>query len=542
MSAKIKIISVLTAALICVGLCSCASTDTVSSSGDASNSDTSSTTSTASSGNTSQTTADDMFTSRDLSGDYDENQATKIELGGSISIDGSGAVADGSTITISEDGVYIISGKLSDGNIVIDCADDQAKVQLVMNNAEIKCSSYAPIFAKSADKLFITLAENTENVIEDGGEYILGEDDSNVDGAVFARCTTTINGSGSLTVNGTQNHAIVSKDSLKVTGGNLNVTSAGDALQGKDSVRICGGNINLTAGEDAVKSNNDEDEDKGYVYINGGNLTIDAGDDGIHAESQLTINDGTINITNSYEGIEGANIAINGGNISVVSSDDGLNAAGGSDGETFGNPHEFQNLNGSDYELVISGGYIFVNAGGDGLDSNGTMTINGGVILVSGPEDGANGALDYETGAEITGGTIIAVGSSGMAQSFSENSTQNSFMTNLTTTQSANTSIAIVDSSGNVLISFTSPKSFNNVVASCAEFELNNEYTLIVGADVENADENGYADSGSYSGGSEDSTITLTSVSTSNGGGMGGPGRMGGGMDGPGGMGGRGGW
>lgn len=540
MKLSVKIFSILTAACLCVFFCSCSQSEASSSADGSSNSSGSSSgSSSASSSDTAakeeELTENDMFTSRDLSGDYDESEAVKITLGDSIVISGgSSAKADGSTITISEEGVYILSGKLDDGNIIVDCADETAKVQLVLNNAEIKCSNYAPIFAKSADKLFITLAENSENVIEDSGEYVLGEDDSNVDGAVFARCTTTINGSGNLTVKGTQAHAVVSKDNLKITGGSLNVEAVSDALQGKDSVRICGGEINVKAGEDGVKTSNDEDEDKGNVYINGGSLTIDAGDDGVHAENQLEILDGTINITNSYEGLEGADITISGGNISVVASDDGLNAAGGSDGEMAGgSPFEFQNLQGSDYSLKITGGYLLVNAGGDGLDSNGTLTIEGGVVLVSGPEDSGNGAIDYETGAEITGGTVIAVGSAGMAETFADTSTQYSFMTNLSSAQSAGTSVAVTDENDNVLISFTSPKRFENIVASCASFENNKEYKIVVGGTVENADENGYADSGTVSGGSEDSTITLTSISTSNGGGMGG---FGGGMGGDPGM------
>lgn len=477
---------------------------------------------------------DEMFTLRDLSGEYDENTSTKIDLSDSINISGNGASVSGSTVTISQEGVYILTGTLDDGNIIIDCSDETAKVQLVLNNATIKCSTYAPIFAKSADKLFITLAENTDNVIEDGGEYQLGEDDANVDGALFARCTTTFNGNGTLTVNSTQNHAVVSKDSLKVVSGTLNINSVSDALQGKDSVRICGGTVNINAGEDAVKTSNDEDEEKGFVYIIGGELNIEAGDDGIHAEKKLTIKDGTINVKKSYEGIEGADIEISGGKISVISTDDGINVAGGSDGQTYGRPMEFQNLGNSSLNLLISGGYIFVNAGGDGLDSNGTLSIQGGVILVSGSDTSGNGALDYDASADISGGTLIALGSSGMAAGFGDNSTQNSFMTNLSSSQEANTLVAVTDENNNLIVSFTTPKRFDNIVVSSSKLELNKEYNIVVGASVPNADENGYADSGTLSSGNIDSTITLTSVSTNNGGGMGG-------MKGPGGPGGQGG-
>lgn len=477
---------------------------------------------------------DEMFTLRDLSGEYDENTSTKIDLSDSINISGNGASVSGSTVTISQEGVYILTGTLNDGNIIIDCSDVTAKVQLVLNNATIKCSTYAPIFAKSADKLFITLAENSKNVIEDGGKYQLGEDDANVDGAIFARCTTTFNGSGTLTVNGTQNHAVVSKDSLKVVSGTLNINSVSDALQGKDSVRICGGTVNINAGEDAVKTSNAEDEENGFVYVIGGELNIEAGDDGIHAEKKLTIKDGTINVNQSYEGIEGADIEISGGKISVVSTDDGINVAGGSDGETYGRPMEYQNLGNSSLKLLISGGYVLVNAGGDGLDSNSTLSIQGGIVLVSGSDTSGNGALDYDASADISGGTLIALSSGGMASGFGANSTQNSFMTNLSSSQEANTTVAVTDENNNLIVSFTSPKRFDNIVVSSSKLELNKEYNIAVSATVSNADENGYADSGTLSSGNIDSTITLTSVSTNNGGGMGG-------MKGPGGPGGQGG-
>lgn len=534
-----KLLSIFITVLLSTSLCSCSSnTATENSSSLASSSQSASSGSQSnSSSESAETTAalnDDMFTSRDVSGEYDESTATKIELGNSVTVNGSGASVSDSTITISQQGTYIFSGAFNDGNIIIDCADETAKVQLVLNNATIKCSSYAPIYAKSPDKLFITLADNTENVIEDSGEYQLGDDDANVDGAVFAKCTTTFNGTGALTVNGTQNHAVVSKDSLKVASGTLNITSVSDALQGKDSVRICGGNININAGEDAVKTSNDEDEDKGFVYIIGGELNISAGDDGIHAEKKLTIKDGSVDIKESYEGIEGTDVEISGGKISIVSTDDGVNAAGGSDGQDIGRPMEFGNLGNADYKLVISGGYLFVNAGGDGLDSNGTISVEGGFVLVSGPENNGNGALDYEVSAEISGGTLIAVGSAGMAVGFGNSSTQNSFMTNLTSAQKANTSVAVTDENNNVILSFTAPKKFENIVVSSSKLELNKEYNIIVGASVSDADENGFADSGSLSGGSVDSTITLDSVATNNGGGMGG-------MRGPGGPGGQGG-
>lgn len=159
---------------------------------------------------------------------------------------------------------------------------------------------------------------------------------------------------------------------------------------------------------------------------------------------------------------------------------------------------------------------------------HGTLSIQGGVILVSGSDTSGNGALDYDASADISGGTLIALSSSGMAAGFGDNSTQNSFMTNLTSAQQANTRVAVTDENNNLILSFTAPKKFENIVVSSSKLELNKEYNIVVGASVPNADENGYADSGTLSSGNIDSTITLTSVSTNNGGGMGGMKGMGG--------------
>ena len=119
-----------------------------------------------------------------------------------------------------------------------------------------------------------------------------------------------------------------------------------------------------------------------------------------------------------------------------------------------------------------------------------------------------------------------------MSAGFANSSTQNSFMTNLTSAQQANTRVAVTDENNNLILSFTAPKKFENIVVSSSKLELNKEYNIVVGASVSDADENGFADSGSLSGGSVDSTITLDSVATNNGGGMGG-------MRGPGGPGGQ---
>lgn len=270
----------------------------------------------------------DMFTKRDLAGTYDESEAVKITLSEKTATCSSSDVQiEDGVITIKAAGVYVLSGTLSDGTIVVDAGDDD-KVQLVLDGASITAADYAAIYAKNADKVFVTLAEGTDNSLTVSGDYVQ-TDDNNVDAVIFAKCDLTLGGSGSLTVKDTTGHGIVSKDDLVVTGGTYTIDSQDHCLNGKDSVRIADGTFNLSCDEDGIHAGNDDQQD-GYVYIEGGDINISVGDDAIHAEGLLIITGGDIDITKCYEGVEGHKILVTGGDIDVVSSDDGFNAAGGS--------------------------------------------------------------------------------------------------------------------------------------------------------------------------------------------------------------------
>ena len=147
-------------------------------------------------------TSTELFSERDLSGDYETDGSTTITASGtSFKTDGSGAKAYGNVLTISEEGTYILSGSITDGRIVVE-ADDTAKVQLVLNGFTITCSDYSALYVKSADKVFVTLAKGTENKISDGSTYKDDSEESNVDSAIFSKSDLTINGSGTLTVEG----------------------------------------------------------------------------------------------------------------------------------------------------------------------------------------------------------------------------------------------------------------------------------------------------------------------------------------------------
>lgn len=281
---------------------------------------------------------DDMFTERDLDVGYDESSAVKINLADDSTTvtvgddteadvsktdetkadetqadesetDGtkadksetnetkaasSGVSISGNIITISKEGTYVLSGALSEGQIVVDA--DSAKVQLVLDNVDITCASSAAIYIKSADKTFITLAEGSENILMNTAEYE-AIDDNNIDAVIFSKDDLTLNGKGTLTINSEYGHGIVSKDDLKLVSGTCNITAKNHALSGKDSVRIAAGTYNLTSGKDGIHSENADDDEKGFVYIASGDFTIESTGDGIDASYVVQIDDGDFEIT-----------------------------------------------------------------------------------------------------------------------------------------------------------------------------------------------------------------------------------------------------
>ena len=537
------------------------------------------------------------FSNRDLNSEYN---STPIEI-------------NDSKVVITKEGTYLLSGNYISVNINV---SDNEKVQLVLKNATIENENGCAILIENGDKVFITL--EGENKISDGNDYELVVDDSNVDGAIFSKSDLTINGSGSLIINGNLKHGVVSKDDLVIVDSTITVKSNGSGINGKDCVKIKNSTLNIESSSDGIQSDNEE-ENRGYIYIesgkfdinsgndgiqaesilkildgtfniktgigssgylnsseesykglkassdilisNGsfnldtqddcihsnntlsienGDFSLNSGDDGIHADSDLIIKDGNIIISKSYEGIEASVIKIQGGNIEVNASDDGLNAAGGNDtgsenvttmnitktsttSNRPGGPDMGGRPNGggdmpqggnrpgmggfeNDYgEIYISGGYLYVNASGDGIDSNGILEISGGVTLVSGPTNNGNGALDYQMDASISNGTLIALGSSGMAQSIGSDSqgVLGFTMGNL----SANTSLVIADENGNLVISMIGEKSYNCAIVSSPNIKSGKTYTVIVDANIKECDKHGYSTNSTYTNGTELGTL-----------------------------------
>lgn len=305
-------------------------------------------------------------------------------------------------------------------------------------------------------------------------------------------------------------------------------TASAKAIKGNVLVQIDGGNINIDSSDDSIHSN-------GNVEINGGVINMLSGDDGIHGDSTVDINNGEINITKSYEGIEAETININGGNINLIASDDGVNAAGGNDGSSVnGRPGQNNFASSGSGTINLNGGKLVVDAKGDGLDANGNIYMKDGIVIVNGPEDNGNGSLDYDGTFEISGGTLIAAGSSGMAQSPSNTSTQNSV--NVFTSVSASTLIHIEDESGNEVITFAPSKNAQSVLISSPNIKTGTTYKVYTGGESTGTSDNGIYSGGSYSGGTEGDSFTVSSSVTTVGQSAGGMGAPGGGRGNQGGM------
>lgn len=441
-------------------------------------------------------------------------------------------------VRITEAGTYRLTGMLSNGQIVVDAPKD-AKVKLILDGVDIRCEGHAAIYAANADKLILSCAAGSANLLASTGAFIQ-TDGNKVDACVFSKCDLSLNGEGILGVRCASGHGVVSKDDLKIKGGTIGIDVVGQGLCGKDSIDIEGGNITISC-EKGLKSDGDitisggvldiaAQEDaihaSGNVSVECGELQLSCLDDAIHADGAITVQSGTLTISKCLEGMEAQVITVNGGLIRIQASDDGMNAAGGNDasqssGPRGGDPFHTDSAAG----ITINGGVLYVNANGDGLDSNGTLLVTGGEVYISGPTNNGNGALDFGISAVITGGIVIAAGSYGMAENFGENSTQGSILVNVGN-QAAGTTVSVCDENGTVLANYSPEKSYQCVVVSAPGMVRGGTYTV---------------SAGTYS-----ETITLDTLIVGGGMGMGGPGGPGmpggpGGPVGPGGPGGPGG-
>lgn len=413
----------------------------------------------------------DRFTANDLNGDWDISNATQIVLSDNGStVSGNGAYVYDGDVCIVYAGCYVLSGALTNGRLLID-ADKADKIWILLDGVSLHCEDDAAIRIEQADKVFLTLAEGSQNTISSGVLYDEANVASGVDGAIYSRDDLTINGTGSLVVDGAYQHGIVCNDDLVLAGGEIVVNAAEDGIHANDSVRIREAEITVSAGDDGITVSNDEET--AYLYMESGSVTV----------------------LSCYEGFEAIDITIAGGSIDITSTDDGMNANG----------------NGNGCIRIVDGDITITNPTGrdaDGLDSNGSIYIEGGNVFISVSDNGGNSALDYgsEYGGEcvISGGTVIACGNSRMAEGFDAASPQGFLM--YQTTADAGTTISLKDADGRELLAGEIPCSFSSVVLSVPKLQVGDVCTIRVGdveeqITIDNVSTSAFGPAGMFGGG-----------------------------------------
>lgn len=349
----------------------------------------------------SQTDAD-MFTNRDYETDYEEKESILIQLNGDSATASSDSVQiSGTTITITEDATHIISGTLNDGMIIVN-APDTAKLQLVFNSVEINSETSAALYVLEADKVFVTLAEGTENSLSNGGTFE-AIDENNIDAALFSKQDITFNGTGSLTVTSPVGHGIVAKDDLVITGGTYTVTSASHGLDANDSVRITGETIlTVDAGKDGIHAENTDDAEKGFVYISNGSIQIESEGDGISSGAYMQIENGTIDILAGGGSVNGTKSSSDGWGGFGGARPGGGNMSGDIASSTSTEDSESMKGLKAATGLLISNGTFTIDSADDSVHSNTSAIINNGTFEIASGDD----AVHAEETLTITGGII----------------------------------------------------------------------------------------------------------------------------------------
>ena len=276
------------------------------------------------------TSSDEWYSDRDMEQSPDTSDTKTIE------------VTDGQTLSITEEGTYILQGTASDCTVLVNAPE--AKVQLILDNVTVTNTSSPVIYVLDADKCFVTTAEGSENALTVSGTFTEDtENDVKTDAVIFAKSDLTLNGKGTLTISSTDN-GITSKDELTVTGGTYNITASGKGLESNDSTAICDGTFTIDAKEGMEST---------YVRIDGGTFEISASDDGINAAANSDKNE--------------VQVEINGGTLSIKMG------AGDTDGID------------SNGDLTINGGNISIECNSP-FDYDGTGELNGGTVVVNGEE------------------------------------------------------------------------------------------------------------------------------------------------------------
>lgn len=441
------------------------------------------------------------------------------------------AIFSKADLTIAGNGSLSVNGNFNDGiagkdglviaggNINVQAVDDgiRGKDYVVIKGGNITVSSQGDGIKsdneEGSGEGFIAIENGTVRIVS-GGDAITAQSDVTISGGDF----TISAGRGSDAV--------------------IDETASAKGIKSAANVSIIDGSFLIDAADDALHSN-------GNIYISNGSFILSSADDGIHADQTVQINQGNIQVVKSYEGIEGALITIFNGVIRVVSSDDGINVATGVDGSGMmghgggqrpggdaggfpagagarpggapgmapGAMQDSYTYTGSNY-LNIHGGAIYVEAAGDGIDVNGAIEMTGGLVVVNGPTEQMNGALDFDGGFNISGGSLVAAGSSGMAQAPSANSGQNSLLVFLSSTQPAGTLFHIQNSRGEEILTFAPVKLYQSVVFSSSQLENGETYTIYLGGNASGISTDGIYQGGTYTPGTEFEKFTVSGAVT----------------------------
>ena len=461
---------------------------------------------------------------------WDDSSASHITLGSQISSDSSSVEISGSTVTITKAGTYVISGNVTEGNIIVN-ATDKGTVRLILNNASISNTTTAPIKVLDAKKVILTLADNTTNTITDSSRLSTEEDYS---AAIYSKEDLIINGNGTLNVNAGYRNGIKSTDDCIIVSGTLNITSTEDGIIGKDLCGVVAGDINasndgiqaenilvINDGAINIKTNNgaadttqthidnmdmgrggfgfnnnktttttdDTSESRkgikagNMLIINDGDITIDSDDDSVHCNSVIYIYGGTINAATGDDGVHADDLlTVNGGTINITQCYEGIEADDIviNDGDISVVSSD-DGINSSDGSITINGGNLLINASGDGLDANGSIIINGGYIVVLGPTSDGDTAIDYDDSCTINGGTVMAFGSSGMLE-IPKGASNGACIVTAFTSVSGGSKYTLSDSNGNEILSYTPSKAYAAAIVYSDKITTGNTYDITAGS------------------------------------------------------------
>lgn len=331
-----------------------------------------------------------MFSERDAENSFDESKAEVVKLNkNSVDSSADGVSLKDSVLTFSKEGVFVLKGSF-EGQIAVN-APDTAKVQLVLDGVQISCENSAAIYAKNADKLFVTAKENTTNTLSTSGAF-KADGDTNVDGVIFSKCDLTLNGTGTIEITSEAENAVVSKDELVICGSKLSIDCKNHGLDANDSIKIKNGEFDIISGKDAIHAENAEDTSKGFVYIENGKFTLGSAGDAISSSMIVQIENGEFDITTngvsgtSSKGIKAeTSLILNDGSFNITSTDDALHSAS---------------------NVVVKNAKISISSGDDAIHSDNNVSINGGEITVTKSYEG----IEAQT-INITGGTTSLVAS-----------------------------------------------------------------------------------------------------------------------------------